>query len=125
MDARVEEPNRPDRSQERQDEAPARRPGGVVFHVAKHPGSRVQPFTAGDSAHGQRDHRSHDESDVDEDGEVLDFGHDASGEDGAESMHDDQTGIGSVDDAVGGLPLSITSNRDACEDQRREGVYPN
>ena len=123
MDARIKEPNRPDRSQERQDKAPPRRPGGVVFHVAKHPGSRVQRFAAGDFAHGQRDHGRHDQSDVDEDGEVLDFGHDAAGENGAESVDDDQTDIGSVYDAVGGLPLSITGDRDTCEDQRREGVY--
>ena len=71
-----------------------------------------------DLAHRQCDNRRNDERNVDEDAEVLDLGHEPAGEDGADSVDDDEPCVGSVDNAVGRGPVPITGNRDACEDER-------
>lgn len=122
MDTRVEESNGPNRSQEGQNETPSGGPGRLVFHMTKHPASLVQRFPACNLSNWQGDDRSDDESDIHEDTEVLDLGHDTAEVDGADSVDNDQSDVGSVDNAVGCRPVTIASNRNACEDHRGEGI---
>lgn len=123
MDARVEEPDGPDGRQERQHEAPPRRPCRQVIHMSEDIRAGVQGFAARDLADWQGDHGGDEQADVDEDSEGLDPGHDGAGEDGAHGVHEDEADVDAVYYAVGGGPVAVARDGDAGKEHEGEGVW--
>lgn len=122
VDARVEEPDRPDGRQPGQNKRPAGRPVSEIVDMPKNIGTRVEVPRPRHLADRQRNHGGDHEDQVEVNTGRLDLGHDGSGKDGAQPVYHHYAREDPVNNPVRRRPFSVAGDRDAREEHEGEGV---